>query len=126
MWFMTKDDMKWLIGICVGLILGASGAYATITTNDAVLNTRVAQVEAASKQHQCDINTLRVEVSKTKTEVKNTDESYKALRATLKDVATSMRDLSGAIVRLQEGQKNSNKVIESLTTKIEKMYEGKK
>lgn len=126
---MIKEDMKWLLGICIGLFIGAAGVFTTLNVTDAEMkkdvsnNTlRVCQIESQSKQHQSDINILRVELSKTQTEVKNTDQSYVSLKKVLKELSVSMNNISNALVRLEERQKNSDKVIESLTDKIEKIY----
>jgi septal ring factor EnvC (AmiA/AmiB activator) len=111
---VNRDDLKWLVGIVIGLIIGIGTSYATFTTNDAVLETRISQLEACSRQYQSDINIMRVELSKVNTEIKNTDQSYKALRLTLKDVADSTKDVALALARLEERQAKTDEILKRL------------
>lgn len=109
---MNKDTLGQLAGVIIGLLIGIGATYSTLKVDDAVLNTRVSQLEASSRQHQSDINILRVEVSKVNTEIKNTDQSYRLLRTTLKEVANSNKDIAIALTRLEERQARTDKILE--------------
>lgn len=114
---MNPESRVAILSVVIGLILGVGGAYATFKTNDAVMDTRVSQLEAGCRQHQSDINILRVELSKTKTEIKNTDQSYKALRTTLREVAESNKDIAIALARLEERQAKTDEILMRLLKK---------
>ena len=115
---MNKEDIKWAIGLGVGILIGIVAAYITIKTNEAVTCKVIDQLEVSCKQHQSDINILRVELSKTQTEIKNTDKSYKELSNTLKEVAESTQGVAIALARLEERQEKTDQILEKLTVQI--------
>ena len=103
---MTKEAWFALVSSVVGLLIGVGTAYTVLKVDDAVLKEKVASIESCTKQQQSDINILRVELSKTQTEIKNTDESYKSLQKVIKEMAKSNKDLAIAITRLDERLRN--------------------
>ncbi len=130
---MSNETKISIISLLVGLFIGASTIYATFTTNDAMLNekidntmVRTSQLEGASSKHRIDINTVKVTLAETVTEMKNTNKSYDLLQSSLKDVSNTMKDVSTALVRLEERQKSSGRVIQSLTNKIESLHNERK
>ncbi len=115
---MTKEAWVALVSAVISFMVGAGIAFTVLKVDDAIIQTRVSQLESSSQQHQSDINILRVEVSKNGTEIKNTDESYKLLRETLKEVAESTKDVAIALTRIEVRQANTDKILEKLTEKL--------
>lgn len=103
---MTKETWIALVSSLIGLMIGVGTAYTVLKVDDAVLKTRVTQLECNSIQYQKDINVFRVELSKVNTEVKNTDRSYLTLRDAIKEMSISNNNLTVAITRLDERQKS--------------------
>ena len=103
---MSKEAWVALVSSVLGLLIGIGTAYTVLKIDDAVLKEKVASIELCTKQQQRDINILHIELSKTQTEMKNTDESYKSLQKVIKEMAKSNKDLAIAITRLDERQRN--------------------
>lgn len=115
---MNRSDLNWAVSLIVGLILGFGSAYTNFTAKDAVTEKAVDQLEVSSQQHQKELNILRVSMREVQTEVKNTDQSYKVLSETLKEVAESTKDVAIALARLEERQAKTDKILESISEKI--------
>jgi len=117
---MSKETWIALISSVIGLLIGISTAYTVLKIDDAVMKEKVCAIESCTKQQQSDINILRVELSKTQTEIKNTDESYRSLQRVIKEMAKSNRDLAIAITRLDERQRNFEVFIKKYLTDNDK------
>ena len=120
---MTKDDIKWMLGIMIGLFLGGAGTYATLMTDDALTRQKVDQLERCSEQFQKDVNIFRVKLSqiaeRTDMQLRSSNDAISTLTVLLKKNTESNHQLAIAIARLEERQEKTDKVLEKLATKIE-------
>ena len=120
---MDKEDIKWVIGIAIGLFLGGAVTYTTLITDDALVKLKVDQLEECSNQIQKDINIFKVELSKissrTEFQLYSSNEAISALTISLKNNTESNNQLAIAIARLQERQAKTDQILDKLVKRIE-------
>lgn len=120
---MDKEDIKWVIGIAIGLFLGGAVTYTTLITDDALVKLKVDQLEECSNQIQKDINIFKVELSKissrTEFQLNSSNEAISALTISLKNNTESNNQLAIAIARLQERQAKTDQILDKLVKRIE-------
>lgn len=122
-----RSDLQWivgLIGIFIGIVTGISVNYAKSTSTNALTKKAIEQLENSCKQYQKDLNYIRIEVSQAKVQIQNTDQSYRILSSTLKDVARSIQDVAVALARLEERQEKTDRILEVLGEKINLSLKG--
>lgn len=120
---MDKEDIKWVLGVAIGLFLGGAVTYTTLTTDDALVKLKVDKLEESSNQFQKDVNTFRVELSKiserTELQLRNNNETISTITVLLKKNTESNNQLAIAIARLEERQAKTDQILERLAAKIE-------
>jgi hypothetical protein len=99
---MTKDDLKWLVGIAVGLCLGGSITYTSIISNDATMNLKVQHIEKCQEQLQKEVNILKVQANNVSNKIQNSDDMLGTVSILVKENTKVNQNLTIVIARLEE------------------------
>lgn len=126
---ISQDNLKWGIGICVGLVLGGSVTYSTLNTTDAelcgrvdmllasqnqlrkelihsddLLSLRITNSEDNQQQVQKELNMLRVGQSKLGAQLQGTITALESLGRLVKENTDSNKELAIIIARMDVRQ----------------------